>query len=534
MAPQFVTRRHFLDTSLALGAGLLVPSSTISTFGRAPAIITSQVMRPLVLSGVQSGDVTDTRAMIWSRADRPARLVVDWATNDDFRNARTMVGPAALEHSAFAAQLDLRELPPGEQIVYRARFESLEFPGAFSEPVVGRFRTAPRVARRLRVAWSGDMVGQGWGIDPTRGGLRIYDAMLRAEPDVFIHSGDMIYADGPLQSEVTLDDGTVWRNVVTEAKSKVAETLDEFRGNFVYHLMDEQARRFHASVPMIAQWDDHEVVNNWFPGLQLDYDDRYTVKSASLLAARAKQAMFESVPLRRSADEADRVYRRFSYGPLLDIFVVDLRTYRGRNTPNRQTTIDADAMLFGTEQLAWLRGALRDSRAIWKVIACDMPIGLPVADRVRDGQPTFEAWANADGGPPSGRELELAGLLSFIKRERIRNIVWVTADVHYAAAHHYAPERASFTDFDSFWEFVAGPMNAGTFGPSALDATFGPEVRFASVKPGMKANRPPSENLQFYGVLDIDPSTRALTAAIHDVTGKRLWAQEIEADRQVR
>lgn len=481
-------------------------------------------MRPLVPSGVQTGDVTDARAVVWSRTDRPARLVVEWATNERFEQARVVTGPAALEHSGFTASIDLRELPPGEQIFYRVRFESLESPGTFSEPVPGRFRTAPWGPRPIRVVWSGDMVGQGWGIDPARGGLRMYDALLRAAPDVFIHSGDMIYADGPLVPEVTLDDGSVWRNVVTEAKSKVAETLDEFRGNFVYHLMDEQARRFHATVPMIAQWDDHEVVNNWFPGLQLDYDDRYRVKSVSLLAARAKQAMFESVPLRRSADEAGRVYRRFSYGPLLDVFVIDLRSYRGSNTPNREAS---GAVLMGVEQMAWLKAALRQSSAVWKVIASDMPIGLVVGDRVREGQPTFEAWANADGGPPSGREIELADLLAFIKREPVRNTVWVTADVHYAAAHHYAPERAAFTDFDPFWEFVAGPMHAGTFGPNTLDATFGPEVRFNSVAPGSKGNRPPSDGLQFYGQLDIDPATRALTVGLYDVAGRRLWQHEL-------
>jgi alkaline phosphatase D len=520
-----LSRRRFLGSSLVLGSGVAA-ARVAPLFGRAPAIVTAQAMRPLMPSGVQTGDVTDARAIVWSRTDRPARLVVEWATNDRFEQARVVAGPAALEQSGFTASIDLRELPPGEQIFYRARFESLEAPGTFSEPVPGRFRTAPWGPRPIRVAWSGDMVGQGWGIDPARGGLRIYDALLRAAPDVFIHSGDMIYADGPLVPEVTLDDGSVWRNVVTEAKSKVAETLDEFRGNFVYHLMDEQARRFHAAVPMIAQWDDHEVVNNWYPGLQLDYDDRYTVKSASLLAARAKQAMFECVPLRRSADEAGRVYRRFSYGPLLDVFVIDLRSYRGPNTPNRE---GSGAVLAGVEQMAWLKAALRQSSAVWKVIASDMPIGLVVGDRVREGRPTFEAWANADGGPPSGRELELADLLAFIKREQVRNTVWITADVHYAAAHHYAPERAAFTDFDPFWEFVAGPMHAGTFGPNALDATFGPEVRFNSVAPGSKGNRPPGDGLQFYGQMDIDPATRALTVGLYDVSGRRLWQQEIGA-----
>ena len=70
-------------------------------------------------------------------------------------------------------------------------------------------------------------------------------------------------------------------------------------------------------------------------------------------------------------------------------------------------------------------------------------------------------------------------------------------------------------------------MHAGTFGPNTLDATFGPEVRFNSVAPGTPGNRPPSDNLQFYGQLDLDPATRAMTVGIYDVTGRRLWQQEL-------
>jgi alkaline phosphatase D len=523
------SRRAFLGASLAAGAGIAARAWDRGAQD-APAIVTSDRLRPAVASGVQAGDVTDTRAIVWSRSDRPARLLVEWATNDRFSDARTVRGPAALESSGYTAAIDLDGLPAGEQIVYRVRFDSLEHPGTVSAPIVGRFRTAPRLARPLRVAWSADTCGQGWGIDPARGGLRIYDALRRAQPDVFVHSGDMIYADNPLAAEVRIDDGTVWRNVMTDAKAKVAETLDEFRGHFLYHLLDEQARRFHAEVPIVAGWDDHEVVNNWFPGLQLDFDARYTVKSASLLAARARRAFGECVPIRRSPDEAERIYRRFSYGPLLEIFVVDLRSYRGPNTPNREAAGAPGAVLFGDSQLAWLQAALRSSPAVWKVIASDMPIGLVVTDRERDGQRTYEAWANGEHGAPAGRELELARLLAFVKAQRIANVVWITADVHYAAAHHYAPDRAAFTDFDPFWEFVAGPMHAGNFGPNTLDRTFGPEVRFTTARPGVRSNRPPDEGHQYFGALDIDPKTRALTAALHNRAGQRLWSVELAAD----
>jgi alkaline phosphatase D len=64
----------------------------------------------------------------------------------------------------------------------------------------------------------------------------------------------------------------------------------------------------------------------------------------------------------------------------------------------------------------------------------------------------------------------------------------VTADVHYPAAFRYAPDRAKFTNFDPFWEFVAGPINAGTFGPGQMDLTFGPETKFVGIPADMKQN----------------------------------------------
>ena len=91
-----------------------------------------------------------------------------------------------------------------------------------------------------------------------------------------------------------------------------------------------------------------------------------------------------------------------------------------------------------------------------------MPLGLVVPD----GK-VYEAVANRDDGPPLGRELEIADLLRFIRDRGIRNVVFITGDVHYCAAHHYDPSRAGFTAFHPFWEFVAGPAHAGTFGAGA-------------------------------------------------------------------
>jgi alkaline phosphatase D len=419
----------------------------------------------------------------------------------------------------------LTGLAPGQRIFYRVQFEDLTDARNLSTPATGHFLSAPREPRDISFAWSADTVGQGWGINTEWGGLRMYETMRRARPDFFIHTGDTIYADSPVPPEMRLPDGGVWKNVVTAAKSKVAETLDEFRGNYAYNMLDDNVRRFNAEVPQIVLWDDHEVKNNWYPGMSLAADERYTEQNSRVLAANARRAFLEYSPIRLSASAVPPIYRSCSYGPLLEVFAIDLRTYRGPNTLNRQSAPNAETVHAGPRQLAWLKRALRSSNATWKVIASDLPIGLIV----RDGT-SFEAIANADDGPPLGRELEIADLLRFLQEQRIRNVIWVTGDVHYASAHHYDPERARFKQFDPFWEFVAGPLHAGTFGPSALDNTFGPEMRFSSVKPGAPGNRPPSDGLQFFGTVRIESKTRVMTVELRNLAGETIYGIDLEPD----
>lgn len=514
MSVRRLSRRQFVAASAALaGAGF------------APGIVTAQGARPTLPQGVACGDPADGRAVIWSRSDRAARMVVEYDTTDRFTDVRRVLGPAALESSDFTARVTLTGLPPGQHVFYRVRFQDLSDLSRWSEPAGGRFSTRPALGSNdVTLAWSADTAGQGWGINPEFGGYRLYETMRGVEPDLFVHCGDTIYADQPLQAEVPLDDGTVWRNLVTPAKTKVAETLDEFRGNYHYNLIDEHMRRFNAEVGQTVVWDDHEVRDNWYESRDLTRDTRYRETRMALIAARARQAFFEWNPLPLDGGDPERIHRVVPCGPLVEVFAIDLRRFRGPNSPNVQPQSTGDARIFGAGQLDWLKTRLAASRAVWKVIASSLPIGLVVPD----GPVHFEAIANRNDGPPLGRELEVASLLQFLHDRRVRNVVWIAGDVHYAAAHHYDPARARFTAFDPFWEFVAGPLHAGTFGPNALDATFGPEVRFSAVPEGMAPNRPPSAGLQFFGTLRVAASTRVLTAGLHDLEGRTLYRVELE------
>ena len=324
-------------------------------------------------------------------------------------------------------------------------------------------------------------------------------------------------------------DGKPWRNVAIPEKEKVAETLREYRMNYAYNLMDENLRRFNAAVPMYAQWDDHEVTNNWYWELRKDKDQRYKEGSVAVMAARALRAFHDYMPTRLHPLEQDRLFTSFAYGPSLEVFRIDLRSYRGPNSEGMQTELSPEARIIGERQLPWLMQALKDSRATWKVIACDMPIGLIVWNDFANKK-GVEAVAQGDMGKPLGRELEFAELFRFIRDQQVRNVVWLTADVHYTAAHRYDPNRAQFQEFAPFWEFVSGPLNAGTFGPGDLDATFGPEAVFVKAPEPGQVNLPPSAGLQFFGQVDIDGASEVMTVRLKDLAGATLFTQELQPE----
>ena len=515
-----LSRRAFLSSTGAAAFTLAMPA------------ISRAQSRPVFTHGVQSGDVDMTSGMIWARADRPSKVHFEVSTTESFADAVRLPPMDALPESDFAVKRLLENLASDQDVFYRMQLVDLTDINLTSEPVTGRFRTAPSEKRNVRFAWSGDTAGQGWGIDDK--GMYTYATMAKHTPDFFIHSGDTVYADGPMKDEVTNKEGAViWKNtVLIDEKRKVAETLDEFRAQWKYNMMDVHCQAMNAIVPTFFQWDDHEVTNNWSDSKSVMADDRYTEKSVPLMTARAARAFHEMTPIRYTPAEPGRVYRKIAYGPLLDVFFIDLRSYRGPNGPSMETEMTPASRILGETQAEWLKSELAASRATWKVIASDMPIGLIVWDNFRE-RAGAEAIANGDNGPAAGRELEIAEILKFIKDRGITNTVWFTADVHYTAAHYYDPSIAQFQDFEPFWEFVSGPIHAGTFGPNELDMTFGPEVKYVKAPAADQGvNLPPSMGLQFFGLVDIDGQTEQMTVRLMDRDDNELYKVTLEPARR--
>jgi alkaline phosphatase D len=176
--------------------------------------------------------------------------------------------------------------------------------------------------------------------------------------------------------------------------------------------------------------------------------------------------------------------------------------------------------IVGAEQLAWIEQALRQSSAVWKIIASDMPIGLVVPD----GLVNIEAIANSDPGVPLGRELEIASLLASIKQHEVRNVVWLTADVHDAAAP-LRPGTHVVHRVRSFLGVRHRPhqcRHVRTEHPRP-DVRTVSRVRRSCALP----HQPPTDGRQYHGV--VEATRDSLDVPIKNIAGTTLYSTRIDA-----
>jgi len=430
---------------------------------------------PQMTHGVATGDVTDQGAVVWARADGPAELVVAFDEGLELRAPNSAA-------SDFTAQVTLEGLSPGREYSYRARFERS---GRRSSEVEGRFRTAPAPrdgVDEVRFIVGGDLGGHGYCRE-TEGGYRIFETMGTLSPDFFVANGDMIYAD-----ELCPAEGPEGRKNVPGDFPRVSAVeidwadragLQEiFWKQWRYHRGDATFQAFLARVPMYAQWDDHEVINDFgapWPSWPFASERQGFLN----LVETGRNAVLSYNPIARNSGEPRRIYRSFRWGRDLEVFLLDGRSYRDRND-----LADSEAnpkTLLGAEQLEWLAKGLLASDATWKVVSSNVPLSVPTgtdpANFGRDG------WANgtaADFSATTGFERELLGLLRRLDTADLENLVFVVTDVHCALSIRYDLDADGDGDRFVFHEFVSGPLVAGKLPePPGLDPTLGPTLLYA-------------------------------------------------------
>jgi len=407
-----------------IGIALLAVAASVAA-AAAPAVL------------VAVGDVTPTSAVLWVRGAGAGRVTIAYgpAGSPPTSTASVAVTPA----TDLTGQVMLSGLAPATRHAYRVQSNGVTADGEFVTA------PSPEALARVRFVWSGDL-GGGKFCRSIESGYKIFRAMATSRPDFFLFVGDTIYADhrcgGP--------------DVVAGADF-VATTLGGYHGKHRYNREDPAAAAFYASTVVLPIWDDHEVRND-FSG------------PSDPLMTLGRQAFLDYWPIVRPTEEPGRLYRRFQWGRLLDVFILDTRQYR---SSNRDPDGPGKTMLGGAQR-RWLIDGVTASSATWKVIVSSVPLSVPTGPAT-----AHDSWSNASvfGVPEdntTGFAFERDLIVRALRDRAVKNVVFVAADVHYAELIRHQP-TSSF----SFHEFIAGPLSATQGRPRPLDQGLNPRSLFA-------------------------------------------------------
>jgi alkaline phosphatase D len=452
------TRRQFVARAGSAAAAILTPNAL--TAGLASARSAPLARGGRFSEGVMSGEPTPSAITLWTRlaeADGRVGLDLEVATDRDFRHvvAHKRVGTSAATNHNVKARIT--GLKAHEQYYYRFATRTKDGP-------VGRFRTAlPADSQQpVRFAfWSCQ--------DYTHGYYNAHEAMARDDLDFVVCLGDYIYGD----TQHSRSDGTAVRedNIGSTRRDRPplreAITLDDYRAKYALYRSDELLRKLHARFPTVMLWDDHEVEDNYAGGEVdggLAPDKRYS----NARRRAAYRALFEAMPY--SPPRPDRIYRRLAFGRTVDLLIMDQRQYR-KNQPCDDAVAPACAdwgqprAFLGATQMNWLKSRLQSSRAAWKVLANEVMV-MPA--KVLGGSFFgFDSW--------QGYPFEREELLTFIRDRQIKDVVFVTGDIHVFVA---VDVRTNMGDGDTVAiEFVGGSITSAGLGEIDLPAGGGVVIK---------------------------------------------------------
>ncbi|MBF6135417.1 alkaline phosphatase D family protein [Nocardia otitidiscaviarum] len=479
-----VSRRRLLRIGAAGSAAVLVGTSAVSSGRlRAPRWIGGD---PFAL-GVASGDPTPDGVVLWTRlapdplapdghggmAFDPVTVDYEVAHDEGFRQVVARGSAVATRELAHSVHPEVRGLEPDRWYYYRFRAGSALSP-------VGRTRTAPPFGQdtaRLRFAFASC---QSW----SSGYFTAYDHMSREDLDLVIHLGDYIYERGWINNRAGVPASADFQ---TEAVD-----LSDYRLRYAQVKTEAPLRAAHAAFPWLTTMDDHEVDNNWAgerPGLGFD------IHRLPFLFRRRKaaafQAMYEHQPLRIEQLPSGPnilLHRRFRFGDLADITMLDTRSYRtpqacgdGDVVVECAERATADRTILGARQRDWLLDGLSGSPARWQVLGNQVSMSRTDTDPGPAVAMGTDAW--------DGYLADRAAVLGAAAARGAGNLVVITGDRHQHCASdlrrdHGDPESPVVAS-----EFIGTSISSGGNGTDLSPAVrrlmaANPDLKFSNSQRG--------------------------------------------------
>ncbi len=459
------TRRQFLTSAGAFSAATVfapqVLAQGLTTAAKAPRIHGGKFS-----DGLVSGDPTPSGITLWTRVagiESAGQVQLEVARDSSFRHVVTRKSIAtskALNHSVKAR---VAKLSAHEEYYYR-------FSTATAHSEVGRFRTALPAGSKQPVSFAF------WSCqDYTHGYYNAHELIARGDYDFVVCLGDYIYAEtyhSKAGGTGVRDDKIGSKNSENPDIVREAVTYQDYLDKYSLYRSDPALRAVHAKFPMVMLWDDHEVQDNYAGGAPdggLPAAKHYSAKRK----AAGYKAFFNSMP---AFPSGERLYRTLNFGKTVDLVIMDQRRYRA-NQPCDDAVVppcadwNSPRDFLGKAQMAYVQKRLQSSKAAWKVLANEVTI-MPT--RVLGGANfMYDNWT----GYPQEREQ----LLSFIRDKGIKDVVFITGDIHTFIT---GDVRTNNGDGDTVaLEFVGGSITSQGLGETDLPVGGGITIKGNDANP---------------------------------------------------
>lgn len=440
-----------------LGCGLFLGLSA----GRAAALSQHLLRADPFTLGVAAGDPAPDGFVIWTRLAPnpleqggdmpPVDVAVGWevATDPQFRTIVRKGEQRAIAALAHSVHVEVDGLLPHRHYWYR-----FFAPGNIASPV-GKARTLPATDATVAKARIASV-----GCQDYERGLYTAYRHLAAESDVdaVFHYGDYIYEFGPRE------EGIVRRHWGGETM-----TLSDYRLRYAQYKLDPDLQAAHASAAFIMSFDDHEVDDNWGGPYGKDGGplDLFAARKAA-----AFQAWYEHMPVGarfRPDLPGSQCYRRFDFGTLMRMHVLDTRSFRSRQLcegdgmtkAQRAACVPVDAperTMLGAEQEGWLNEGLRHA-AGWHFVA--QQVMMMAYDARKDDETKPRISTDNWNGYPQARQR----FVDMIRRLERTNVVIGSGDMHQNVVGHVTADAANPLSAPVAAEFLATSItSSGTGG----------------------------------------------------------------------
>ena len=337
----------------------------------------------------------------------------------------------------------------------------------------------------------------------------------RNDLHAILHLGDYIYEYGPGEYGYGQND----LDIRTHSPAHEVLNLADYRQRHAQYKLDPDLQRLHAKYAFIATWDDHEVAADAWKGGAVNQNPGEPAWATRRAAAYRAYDEWQPVRLSGTAALGDgtQIFRRLQYGDLVEISLLDLRTYRDQQLAVQAdpATADRDRTITGRAQLDWLKDSLSRQATQWKLVGNPVMIspvtfaGVP-RDLVRpindtagllppEGVPyNVDQW---DGYTDDRREV-----FEHLRDNGVTDALFVTGDIHSGWASDLPADKTTYagTRNSVGVEFVGTSVTSNNL----CDITgTPPRTTSIGVEEILKANNPHIKYIDFddhgFSVLDI-------------------------------